>query len=665
MNFQEFMEQYGLETLDEQQKAAVEATDGPVLLLAVPGSGKTTTLIARLGYLVIGKGIAPSSILTMTYTVSATEEMRARFAKKFGDEYAQFMNFKTINAVCANVIRTYTSDGRPSFSLVSDEGRITKILSEIWQYTLHKYPTESDIKELRMKITYVKNQMIPKDKLNQVMISTSDGKMEITTLYNAYVRYMRQNRLMDFDDQLVFAYIILKKIPSILSRYQDAYKYICVDEAQDTSLIQHKIIQLLVSSHKNLFMVGDEDQSIYGFRAAYPQALLNFEKNWPNAKVLYIETNYRSTPQIVDAAADFIRQNRKRRNKAMKAKNKDGPKISIIRVKNRVKQFDEIAKMAAEEKESITFLYRNNDTALPIIDMLEREHIPYRVRGVDSIFFSNIIYKDVCAFLRFAMNPSDADSFMQIYYKVDLFIKKDDAKAAISLGGNILNNLKGMVDKRMAMKIEDIQFILAQIPKMSPADAIKAIVSMGYSEYLEKKGIDTFRLYIMQTLAVREKNITDYLNRLLFLQDIVKRGSQAQNARVLLSTIHSAKGLEYDNVVLADVADSVFPNADTPDELEEERRLFYVGMTRAKKKLSMFSFSDDESEFTAYVYEFISNGPHLTASALEAGQKIKHKYFGVGIVQKIDGPNMVAVFNKQPKTINLAFAIQNRIISYA
>lgn len=665
MDFQEFMKKYGLDTLDEQQKAAVQTTEGPILLLAVPGSGKTTTLIARLGYLVIGKGITPGSILTMTYTVAATEEMRTRFAKKFGDEYAQSMNFKTINAVCANIIRTYAADGHSAFRLVSDEGKITKILSEIWLHTLQKYPTESDIKELRTKITYVKNQMIPSNKLNTVMLSTSDGNIEITTLYTAYVKFMRQNRLMDFDDQLVFAYSILKRVPGILNRYQDAYRYICVDEAQDTSMIQHKIIQMLVSKHRNLFMVGDEDQSIYGFRAAYPQALLNFEKNWDNAKVLYIETNYRSTPEIVDAAADFIHQNRKRRDKAMKAKNGSGHQISFIRVKDRVKQFDEIANISLKTKEPITFLYRNNDTALPIIDMLERNHIPYRVRGVDSLFFSNIIFKDICAFLKLAGNPSDADAFYQIYYKVDMYIRKEDAKAAVAIGGDILQNLKNRVERRTADRVEEVQYVLKQIPKMPPADALNAIVNMGYGKYLEKKGIDTFRLYIMKTLAIREKSIADFMNRLLYLQDIVKRGSQAQNAKILLSTIHSAKGLEYDNVILTDVADSVFPNADTPDALEEERRLFYVGMTRAKKKLSMFSFSDDESEFTSYVYEFVTNGPHLTASSLKPGQKIKHKYFGEGTIRKIKGQNVVVVFQNTPKTINLTFAIQNRIISYA
>lgn len=213
MNYNEFLKEYDLTHLDAQQQEAVRATDGPILLLAVPGSGKTTTLIARLGYLVIGKGVAPETILTMTYTVAATGEMKDRFAKKFGSQYADKMNFKTINAVCASIIRSYEWYGHKAFKLVSDEGEISKILTGIWLNVCKKYPTESDIKELRMKITYVKNQMVPKKELDSVTVSSSDGTISIKELYEEYVRFMRDSSLMDFDDQLVFSYQILKKIP--------------------------------------------------------------------------------------------------------------------------------------------------------------------------------------------------------------------------------------------------------------------------------------------------------------------------------------------------------------------------------------------------------------------------------------------------------------------
>ena len=667
MNYNEFLKEYDLTHLDAQQQEAVRATDGPILLLAVPGSGKTTTLIARLGYLVIGKGVAPETILTMTYTVAATGEMKDRFAKKFGSQYADKMNFKTINAVCASIIRSYEWYGHKAFKLVSDEGEISKILTGIWLNVCKKYPTESDIKELRMKITYVKNQMVPKKELDSVTVSSSDGTISIKELYEEYVRFMRDSSLMDFDDQLVFSYQILKKNPKILKRFQDKYQYICVDEAQDTSFIQHRIIQMLAEKSRNIFMVGDEDQSIYGFRAAYPKALLEFERTWKDAKVLFIETNYRSTPEIVGTSMDFIRQNKKRRDKKMKAFNPSGAQIDILWAKNRIQQFDMIADIAHDATEPVTFLYRNNDTALPIIDTLDRSGIPYKVRAVDSLFFTNIIYRDVMCIFRLALNPSDGEAFMQIYYKLGLYVKKAVAEEAVAMGGNILFGLKNQVGKYTKGKLDSIIADFKKIPNLAPANAIDLIYEMGYGDYLEQHGIDSFRLNIMRTLGVREKTIPEFIKRLEYLQKVIRAGSKTDNAKVLLSTIHSAKGLEYDNVVLVDVADGVFPSNSKDTDIEEEKRLFYVAMTRARKKLCIFAFREEESEFTEYVRSYLSNGSHVFSDNIRVGQKIKHRFFGTGVVTSIKGDTLTARFenSKELKTMSLAYIIRNKIIKFA
>lgn len=667
MNYNEFLKEYDLTHLDAQQQEAVRATDGPILLLAVPGSGKTTTLIARLGYLVIGKGVSPETILTMTYTVAATGEMKDRFAKKFGPQYADKMNFKTINAVCASIIRSYEWYGHKAFKLVSDEGEISKILTGIWLNVCKRYPTESDIKELRMKITYVKNQMVPKKELDSVTVSSSDGTISIKELYEEYVRFMRDSSLMDFDDQLVFSYQILKKNPKILKRFQDKYQYICVDEAQDTSFIQHRIIQMLAEKSRNIFMVGDEDQSIYGFRAAYPKALLEFERTWKDAKVLFIETNYRSTPEIVGTSMDFIRQNKKRRDKKMKAFNPSGAKIDILWAKNRIQQFDMIAGIAHDATEPVTFLYRNNDTALPIIDTLDRSGIPYKVRAVDSLFFTNIIYRDVMCIFRLALNPSDGEAFMQIYYKLGLYVKKAVAEEAVAMGGNILFGLKNQVGKYTKGKLDSIIADFKKIPNLAPANAIDLIYEMGYGDYLEQHGIDSFRLNIMRTLGVREKTIPEFIKRLEYLQKVIRAGSKTDNAKVLLSTIHSAKGLEYDNVVLVDVADGVFPSNSKDTDIEEEKRLFYVAMTRARKKLCIFAFREEESEFTEYVRSYLSNGSHVFSDNIRVGQKIKHRFFGTGVVTSIKGDTLTARFenSKELKTMSLAYIIRNKIIKFA
>ncbi|MGN0983403.1 MAG: ATP-dependent helicase, partial [Gemmiger sp.] len=262
--------------LDRQQQAAVQAVDGPVLLLAVPGSGKTTTLVARLGYLVYGCHVPARSILTTTYTVAATNELRTRFAAMFGQADAKLLEFRTINGVCARIIRAYERQGHKAFELVTAEDRLTALLAQIWRDIQQDFPTEADLRALRIQITCIKNQMLQEDEL-AAMETDPRNTLRIVPIYRAYCKAMRQNRWMDYDDQMVYALAILRRNPEILAQFQRQYRYFCVDEAQDTSRIQHTILRLLAGSSRNLFMVGDEDKSIYGFRAACPQALLEFE----------------------------------------------------------------------------------------------------------------------------------------------------------------------------------------------------------------------------------------------------------------------------------------------------------------------------------------------------------------------------------------------------
>ena len=324
LTWSEFYNQFSIQ-LNEQQQSAVQSVNGPVLLLAVPGSGKTTVLVTRLGYMIFCRGIAPEKILTVTYTVAATKDMSERFASRFGQELADRLEFRTINGICARVIQYYgRKTARTAFSLLTDEKRISAILSAIYQKTERVYPTQGDLKNVRTLITYIKNRM-----LNEKEIEALDetAEIQISEIYKEYCKHLRENQLMDYDDQMVYAYNMLRKIPWLLEYFQDQYPYICVDEAQDTSKIQHAIIALLATESGNLFMVGDEDQSIYGFRAAYPEALLSFEKNHKGAKVLLMEENFRSNAKIVEAADKFIQKNTLRHEKHMKPAREAGTDI--------------------------------------------------------------------------------------------------------------------------------------------------------------------------------------------------------------------------------------------------------------------------------------------------------------------------------------------------
>ena len=281
MEWQEFETRFPVQ-LNSQQKEAVQSTKGPVLLLAVPGSGKTTVLVTRLGYMIYCENIRPENILTVTYTVAATKDMSRRFADRFGEEMAERLEFRTINGICARIIQYYGRRiGKTPFELVKDEKATTGMLIRICQEYGMGYPTESDLKNVRTLITYIKNMMLNEEELQKL---EEESDIRIAGIYHEYCRQMREQKRMDYDDQMLYAYHMLRKDPEVLAYFQNRYPYICVDEAQDTSKIQHAIIALLAAGTGNLFMVGDEDQSIYGFRAAYPEALLSFEKNHPGQK---------------------------------------------------------------------------------------------------------------------------------------------------------------------------------------------------------------------------------------------------------------------------------------------------------------------------------------------------------------------------------------------
>ena len=430
MNFDQFISRYGIK-LNHAQCEAAQAVDGATLLLAVPGSGKTTVLVARLGYMIIGLGIDPSSILTMTYTVAATKDMKNRFCSFFGEQWRGAVEFRTINGVCARIIRSFERmTGRRAFELVADEKESTAFLGSICKEHMDTYPTEHDIRTVRTQITYAKNMMLTDLEIKEL---EKKSGLPIFAIYQTYTEVMKEQRRMDYDDQLVYAYRILRKYPAILRAAQNAYRYICVDEAQDTSRIQHEIIRLLAGKQGNLFMVGDEDQSIYGFRAAYPEALLDFEKTHPGARVLLMEENFRSDANIVEAADRFIKKNLRRHDKNMYAFRPPKNAVREILLPSRSAQYNFFLTLALNCKVDTAILYRENESALPLIDLLERKGVPYRIRMQDMTFFTHRVVQDVEAMIRFAYDHYDTEAFMQIYYKLTTYLRREDALALCSV----------------------------------------------------------------------------------------------------------------------------------------------------------------------------------------------------------------------------------------
>ncbi len=613
MTDREFIEKYG-KKLNTQQLEAVRTIDGPVMLLAVPGSGKTTVLVNRLGYMLYVKGINPENILTLTYTVAATRDMADRFQKIFGSDVSDGLEFRTINGICAKIISHYGRlIGKSSFDLITDEKLSGKILTDIYVRVMKDYPTESDIKTVRTLITYCKNMMLEKKEITEL---GKDEGIELFDIYEAYNKELKLRSLMDYDDQMIYSYRMLKSSGDLLSFYRDKYRYICVDEAQDTSKIQHMIIALLSGKDGNLFMVGDEDQSIYGFRAAYPEALLNFEKEHSGAKVLVMDKNYRSNAKIVETADNFIQKNFSRHEKHMCATRDAMSDISYITLGSREAQYKYLLKLATDVKEQTAVLYRDNESVLPLVDLLERENVRYRLKNADMAFFTHRVVMDVTNILKFCLNPSDPELFMKIYFKFQAFLRKPDAEAMCMIADErhtgILDAAEHIdIHSRVLGNVRSLRTHFRNMASESPYKAINRIDKfMGYGAYLEDNNIDDNKLFILKMIARNESSIESFLYRLEDLRQIITEKQEDYRCNFILSTVHSSKGLEYDTVYLMDAINGVFPSKiinfkkASPKEkrdYEEERRIFYVGITRAKDKLCVLRYDDAPSIFVGEI----------------------------------------------------------------
>lgn len=683
MKDSEFEEKY-MKELDSHQKKAVRKTEGPSLLLAVPGSGKTRVIVTRLGYMCLVKGIDPASILTVTYTVAATGEMKSRFQKRFGpavtDERGEYSvpSFRTINGICHSIIRYYEKAFARTAFEIADESTVFCILRDIYRAENHGgFASEAELSDMRLKFSYIKNMMLKDEEIKDAF---PKEKMDVAKCFSNYEKALRRLKKMDFDDQMVYAGRILKKYPDILAAFRKRYRYILVDEAQDTSLIQHEIIRMLAEENNNIFMVGDEDQSIYGFRAAYPKALLDFEKDYPGAMVIFLETNYRSAENIVSAAGRFIRSNTMRREKIMRAASEDPGDVHEVRFSRRAGQYDRLCDIARDTLESgktVGVLYRNNESALPLVDRLEKEGIAYRIRGFDSSFFTHPAVNDIRNIIKFAEYPYDPEIFMDIYYKFDLKIRKELAVKAVhgqipgemSLFDIVAENSRGRQREKILKFQRDLEAL-----KTDRADkGIRRILyPMGYHEFLSQRNMDENKALILEMIGESEESLPKLFERLDQLQQIVSAGNENRDSNFVLSTIHQSKGLEYDRVVLIDAVEGILPSDTDPDLspferkklLEEERRLYYVAMTRAKSVLTIFSYQDGTSRFTREVF----SGKAETVSGknrdLEPGMRIIHRSFGGGTVLSIENGTAEVEFDSKPAPVKimLSYVLENGVL---
>ena len=620
-----------------------------------------------------------------------------RFAARFGGELAARLEFRTINGVAARIIALYSRMyGRTPPELIRNESETTPLLMRLWQDTNHEYPAESTVKDLRTAITYIKNMCLTDAELDELETDIEN----LPDLYRGYQKALKAAHKMDYDDQLCFALQILRGAPAVAAAFRKRYKYFCVDESQDTSKVQHEIIRVLAQESGNIFMVGDEDQSIYGFRAAYPQALMDFEKTYPGAQILLMEQNYRSTEPILEAANRFVARNRYRRPKTIAPTQGPGAPLQIVTVPRRADQLPFLFETAQHCDTGTVVLFRNHESALPIIDLCERRGIPYACKAVDQTFFTNKIVRNVTDIFTLAAHPADGETFLRCYYKFGVPVTRAQALFACNQARQygqgcwtaLLN--EDSIRPRTRAAMADVADGLARLPKMAADDAVRFLADqLGYGKYLDKNGMDRTKLAVLEMLGAQEPTPRHLLRRLEKLRSIIQNHENPPGCRFLLSTIHSAKGLEYDRVILLDVLDGILPAKPelccrTPGETqqyEEDRRLFYVAMTRARQQLVLF---DCAAERSAFVDEVLSGLPgHRKCHDAEpagrrtpppaaraplppvdvdsitaVGAHVRHAVFGPGTVESVAGRRVTVRFTAGPRTLDAQVVAERHLM---
>ena len=662
MEFENFKKKYRI-SLNKQQETAVQAVDGPCLLLAVPGSGKTTVLVTRLGYM-LHLGIDPEKILTLTYTVAATNDMSERFSRLFGTESG--LEFRTINGISSKIISFFSGKiGKVSFDLETNEGERFSRIAAAYISNSSEYPTDSDIRELSTEITYIKNMMLTDEEIKK---RESRVEYPLYDIYNAYNASLKKSPKMDYDDQMVYAYKILQKSPETLEYFRNKYEYICVDEAQDTSKIQHALIKILAEPRHNIFMVGDEDQSIYGFRAAYPEALLSFEKDHPGARVLLMEENFRSSKEIVSAADTFIKKNKFRHKKNMVSNRAEVEEVHIVQVPGRCGQYGYLVNLAENCKEETAVLYRDNESVIPLVDRLDRAGLPYRIKNAELTFFSNRVVLDIMNTLKLALAPERADLFMELYYKFGAYLSKTTAKTICAEAGgkDIRDSLKRHGQQALVKKLNIL-------PGAKPEYALDHIMtSMGYGAYLRQRHISDSKISILREIFALCTDIEDAISRMEELSFIIQ--NHEPSGKLILSTIHSSKGLEYKNVYIMDAINGIFPdeipkrtaNREELEAYEELRRIFYVGITRAKDGLFLFR-TGNPSRFIDEMMpkKTVNKADHSFEDfcrELTKGKNVIHKKYGKGKITDVQLPYVRISFGTEEKTFGAKILYANNLL---
>lgn len=672
-----------LQELNKEQEKAVNHIDGPMLVLAGAGSGKTKVLTSRIANL-IDNGVSPYNILAITFTNKAAKEMKDRVFRLIGSS-ANNIQISTFHSLGLKILKdNYSLLGYDrNFTIIDSDDVLTIIKKILKDLNLSKELYNP--REIKNKISSAKNEMMGVDSFSRVEFDHN-----VVEVYRLYQKKLKNGNSVDFDDLLVLPIKLFKNYPNLLDEYQERYKYILIDEYQDTNEAQYTFSKLLSAKYRNIFVVGDNDQAIYAFRGANYKNILNFEKDYPEAKTILLEENYRSTKTILNAANCVIKNNKERKDKNLWSNNEEGNKIKYKVVENEKEEASFVADSIKElidkgiKEEDIAVLYRTNAQSRVIEEEMLKKNIKYRIVG-SFYFYNRKEIKDLLCYLRLINNHKDDVSFLRVINTPKRGIGEKTLDNLTSIATEEGVSLYDAITSGKELEFKKlIEELTSDSENLSLTELIDTILDKSgmKKEYSSSKLLeDEIRLENLNEFKSITKSyeeeygsatLSDFLDEISLVSDMSEH--QEGNDRVSLMTVHSVKGLEYDYVFIVGMEEGIFPHYNAINyggnaEIEEERRLCYVAITRAKKELTITSAKSrmlfgnttrnmpsrfieeidkkyldiEEKTPIKKAVNFIKKKIDSTVD-YEVGEKISHTEFGEGIVVGVDKSILTVAF---------------------
>lgn len=607
---------------NESQMSAIKHKDGPMLVLAGPGSGKTATLVERTKKLILQHGVNPSNILVITFTKAAANEMKQRFMQGVAscsrDSYGGKVTFGTFHAIFFMVLKlAYHFE---SSNIITDDVKNQTMREMIHHFGLEYRDENELVSGIFGEISMIKNSRIPLEHF----YSTQCGEEVFRKIYKEYDAFLRKHKLIDFDDMLTMTYELFKERPDILAAWQKKYKYILVDEFQDINQIQYDIVRMLAAPENNLFLVGDDDQSIYRFRGSKPEIMLHVPKDYPDIKQIQLDTNYRCQAAIVDTSLKLISHNTERFPKKITAVRPKEQEITFQVFESQREEILYVIKKIDEQLgngyhlSDIAILFRTNTQPRLLMEQLMAYNVDFKTRDQIPNLYDHWIARDIRTYINIARGSRQRKDFLMIMNKPKRYISRDslcESQVAFDEWEKLYSE-----QPWVAERIEKLHYDIMMLEKMSPYAAINYIRhGIGYddyiTEYAEYRNISKDDLFdVLEELQASAKGFKNYDAWELHMKECeeelkekAKRKNENPNA-ITLATLHSAKGLEFKSVFIIDVNEGIMPykKALLDKDIEEERRLFYVGMTRAIHDLTICSVKNihgKNSDISRFVLE--------------------------------------------------------------